>query len=205
MYNGVIWFNTPMLYVTGFIFLFTLGGVTGVILANASLDVSLRDTYYVVGRFRTVLSLGAVFTVFSGFYYWMPKITGFYYNETLAKIQFWSMFIGVNLTFGPMHFLGLAGMPRRIPDFPDAYSQWNFVASIGSMISVVSGILVIYIIIDSLKKNKKASNFYWYTPDFFSTYDETNIKSDTLEWVNKSPALEHTYNQLPFCIYDTRS
>jgi len=123
LYGSSIWLATPVLYAIGFIFLFSLGGVTGVILANASLDIALRDTYFVVAHFHTVLSLGAVFTLLSGIYYWLPKITGFAYNETLAKIQFFSMFIGVNLTFGPMHFLGLAGMPRRIPDFPDAFSD----------------------------------------------------------------------------------
>ena len=152
LYNGVIWFNASMLYSIGFIFLFSLGGVTGIILANASLDIALHDTYYVVARFRTVLSLGAIFTVFSGFYYWFPKITGYYYNEVLAKVQFWTMFIGVNITFLPMRFLGLAGMPRRVPDFPDAYASWNWIASMGSMISVVSGLLVIYIIFEALKK-----------------------------------------------------
>ena len=166
MYNGVIWFNTPMLYATGFIFLFTLGGVTGVILANSCLDIALRDTYYVVAHFRTVLSLGAIFTVFSGFYYWFPKMSGFYYNETLAKIQFWSMFIGVNWTFAPLRFLGLAGMPRRVPDFPDAYAGWNYIASMGSMISVMSGLLVLYIIYDSFKKKIEADNNYWYSPEF---------------------------------------
>jgi len=204
MYNGVIWFNTPMLYAVGFIFLFSLGGVTGVILANASLDIALRDTFYTVAHFHTVLSLGAIFTLFSGFYYWFPKLTGFYYNEVLAKVQFWSMFIGVNVTFFPLRFLGLAGMPRRIPDFPDAYSQWNWIASIGSMISVVSGLLVIYIIYDSYHKKKVAVDHYWFTPDFFSSYDTKNIQTHTLEWKNESPAVEHTYSQLPFCIYDIR-
>jgi len=205
MFNGVIWFNTPMLYATGFIFLFTLGGVTGIVLANASLDIALHDTYYVTAHFRTVLSLGAIFTVFAGFYYWFPKMSGFYYNETLAKIQFYSMFIGVNITFVPMHFLGLSGMQRRVPDFPDAYSGWNWIASLGSMISVVSGLLVIYIIYDAFTKKKSASNFYWYTPDFFANYDSKYIKTNTLEWVNQSPAIERTYMQLPFCIHDNRN
>ena len=205
MYNGTIWFATPMLYVTGFIFLFTLGGVTGVILANASLDIALRDTYYVVAHFHTVLSLGAIFTVFAGFYYWLPKITGYAYNEILAKIQFWSMFIGVNITFFPMHFLGLAGMPRRIPDYPDAYAQWNWVASLGSMISVMSGLLVLFIIYDSFKNKLKVKKYYWYSPEFFSDYVIKKIKTNTVEWMIDSPAEEHTYMQLPFCIFDKRN
>jgi cytochrome c oxidase subunit 1 len=160
LYGGSLRLATPMLYVIGFIFLFSLGGVTGVILANASLDIALRDTYYVVAHFHTVLSLGAVFTLLGGIYYRLPKITGFSYNETLAKAQFWSMFIVVNLTFFPMHFLGLAGMPRRVPDFPDAFAGWNFVASMGSMISVLSGILVVYIIFDSLVKENVVNRSY---------------------------------------------
>jgi len=205
MYNGAIWFSTPMLYTIGFVFLFTLGGVTGIILANASLDISLRDSYYVVARFHTVLSLGAVFTVFAGFYYWFPKMTGFYYNETLAKIQFWSMFIGVNITFFPMHFLGLAGMPRRIPDYPDSYFGWNYVCSVGSMISVISGLLVIFIIYDAFKSKKIASNHYWFTPEFFTKTDNVSIKTNGIEWLNDSPCVEHTYNELPICIFDCRN
>jgi heme/copper-type cytochrome/quinol oxidase subunit 1 len=122
-------------------------------------------------------------------------MSGFYYDEVLAKIQFWSMFIGVNITFFPQRFLGLAGMPRRIPDFPDAYSQWNWISSLGSMISAVSGLLVIYIIFDSFKKKKKAENHYWFTPDFFSNYDKKNIQTQTLEWINESPAVERTQTQ----------
>jgi heme/copper-type cytochrome/quinol oxidase subunit 1 len=192
-----------MLYVIGFIFLFSLGGVTGVVLANASLDIALHDTYYVVAHFRTVLSLGAVFTVLAGVYYWLPKITGFSYNELLAKIQFWSMFIGVNLTFFPMHFLGLAGMPRRIPDYPDAFAGWNFVASIGSMISVLSGLLVIFIIFDSLRKQQTVERNYWEFKDFFNK--KALGFTITLEWANDSPAAEHSYNQLPLCFIDTRN
>lgn len=146
MWGGSLDLRTPMLFAIGFIFLFTVGGVTGVVLANAGLDVAFHDTYYVVAHFHYVLSMGAVFAIFAGFYYWIEKIVGLSYDETLGQIHFWTFFIGVNLTFFPMHFLGLAGMPRRISDYPDAFAGWNYIASLGSMISVIATLFFFYIV-----------------------------------------------------------
>ena len=146
MWGGIIEIRTPMLFVLGFLILFTIGGLTGVILSNSGLDIALHDTYYVVAHFHYVLSMGAVFAMFAGFYYWIKKMTGYDYNEVYGQIHFWLTFIGVNLTFFPMHYLGLAGMPRRIPDYPDAYSFWNWVESFGSLISVIGLVVFIYIL-----------------------------------------------------------
>lgn len=136
--------NTPMLYTLGFLILFTLGGVTGVILANSGLDIALHDTYYVVAHFHYVLSMGAVFALFSGLYHWIEKITGRALNKEIGLYHFYSMFIGVNLTFFPQHFLGLAGMPRRIPDYPDAHALWNAVSTYGSCITICSLVIFLY-------------------------------------------------------------
>jgi cytochrome c oxidase subunit 1 len=158
MWGGSLKFETPMLFALGFILLFVVGGVTGVLMANSGLDIALHDTYYIVAHFHYVLSMGAVFGIFAGFYYWIGKITGRRYPEVLSQIHFWLFFIGVNLTFFPMHFLGLAGMPRRIPDFPDAYSGWNAVASLGSYISFFSAILFFYVVYVTLIHGEKIQN-----------------------------------------------
>jgi cytochrome c oxidase subunit 1 len=154
LWGGALIMNTVMLFSLGFIFLFTVGGVTGVILANAGVDVALHDTYYVVAHFHYVLSMGAVFSIFAGFYFWIGKITGFAYNETLGKIHFWLFFFGVNITFFPMHFLGLAGMPRRIPDYPDAFAGWNAVASFGSVMSLLSAFLFLIVVLELFYKKR---------------------------------------------------
>lgn len=150
MWGGRIHLKAPMMFTVGFLFLFTLGGLTGIALANAGLSLAMHDTYYVVAHFHYVLSMGAVFGIFAGFYYWFPKMTGLSYSDELARIHFWLTFVGVNLTFFPMHFLGIAGMPRRIPDYPDEYSSWNAVATFGSYVTTVSLIFFTYIIFKAL-------------------------------------------------------
>ena len=158
MWGGSLTFETPMLFALGFIFLFTLGGLTGVVLSNSGINAVMHDTYYVIAHFHYVLSMGAVFAMFAGWYYWIGKVTGLAYPEVLGQIHFWMFFVGVNLTFFPMHFLGLAGMPRRIPDFPDAYSSWNLVASFGSYISAISTVLFFYIVYITLTSGKRVTN-----------------------------------------------
>jgi cytochrome c oxidase subunit I len=163
MWQGSIKLAAPMLFALGFIFLFTLGGVTGVVLANCGIDIALHDTYYVVAHFHYVLSMGAVFAIFAGFYYWFGKMTGLSYNEKYATVHFWTFFVGVNLTFFPMHFLGLAGMPRRILDYPDAYAGWNLVASLGSLISAFSAVFFLYVVYEGLTSERRVSSNYWQT------------------------------------------
>lgn len=150
LWNSSIYLATPMMFAVGFLFLFTVGGVTGVILSNSALDIALHDTYYVVGHFHYVLSMGAVFGMFAGFYYWFPKMTGRVISETMGKLHFWTMFAGVNITFFPMHFLGTAGMPRRIPDYPDTYVYWNKIASFGSLVTTFSLIFLFVAIYEAL-------------------------------------------------------
>jgi len=155
LWGGSIKFKTPMLFALGFIFLFTIGGLTGIALSNAGLDIAFHDTYYVVAHFHYVLSMGAVFAIFSGFYFWLEKMIKIEYPEILGKTHFWITFIGVNITFFPMHFLGLAGMPRRIPDYPDAYSNWNSVASYGSFVSLLSALFFVYVIYATFEEQKR--------------------------------------------------
>ena len=191
-----------MLYAIAFLFLFTIGGMTGVALANASLDVSFNDTYYVVCHFHYVLSMGAVFSTIAGYYYWSPQILGLYYNEKLAQIQFWLIFVGANVLFMPMHFLGINGMPRRIPDYPDAFAGWNYVASVGSFIAMISLVLFIYILYDQFVNGltNKANNksvLYTKSPDFVESNEIFNlntIKTSSIEFLLTSPPAVHSFN-----------
>ena len=150
MWGGSLRIETPMMFVIGFLFLFTIGGITGVVLSNSGVSAMMHDTYYIVAHFHYVLSMGAVFSIFAGWYYWIGKMTGYQYPEVLGQIHFWLFFIGVNLTFFPMHFLGLAGMPRRIPDYPDAYAGWNAVASFGSQVSAISAVVFLVVVYKTL-------------------------------------------------------
>lgn len=199
IYAGSLRFQTPMLFTLGFLALFTIGGVTGVVLANGGLDVALHETYYVVAHFHYVLSMGAVFGVFAGFYYWIGKMTGYAYPETLGKIHFWTLFIGVNLTFFPQHFLGLAGYPRRYSDYPDALSGWNYVSSLGSIISLVAAIIFFYVIYRTLTDKIAVSSNYWYSPEFFTASTDP-VPTPSLEWIQLSPPTLHTYNELPYLV-----
>ena len=185
MWGGSIVFKTPMLWAFGFIFLFTLGGVTGVVLANAGVDRAMHDTYYVVAHFHYVLSLGATFGLFAGWYYWFPKITGYMYSEFIGKLHFWVSFIGVNLVFFPQHFLGLAGMPRRYADYPDAFAGWNYVSSIGSYISGFGVLIFLFGVFLAFQRKEKAADNPW------------GEGATTLEWTLSSPPPFHQYEQLP--------
>ena len=185
MWGGSITFETPMLFAMGFIFLFTLGGVTGVIMANAGIDTVIHDTYYIVAHFHYTLSIGALFGIFTGFYYWFGKISGYQYNELLGRIHFIIMFVGVNLTFFPQHFLGLAGMPRRIPDYPDVYAGWNMMSSFGSFISIGGLIFFIFIIVEAFLKKRICPSNPW------------NKSADTFEWTLSSPPPFHQFEEMP--------
>ncbi len=185
MWGGSVSFKTPMVWAMGFIFMFTVGGVTGVVLANGGIDDNLHDTYYVVAHFHYVLSLGAVFSLFAGFYYWFGKMSGRHLNEFLGHLHFWVFFIGVNVLFFPMHFLGNQGMPRRYPDYAQAYAHWNEVASLGYAIMGV-GVLIFFVnVFWSLLAGRKAEDNYW------------GEGATTLEWTLSSPPPYHQFETLP--------
>jgi len=185
MWGGSIDLKAPMLYAIGFIWLFVIGGVTGVLLANAGIDFVMHDTYYVVAHFHYVMAIAAIFAMFGGWYYWISKMSGRQYPETLAKIQFWVFFVGVNVLFFPQHFSGLAGMPRRIPDYPDAYWGWNFVSSIGALITMLGTFMFLYIMWYTYRKGEIAEGNPW------------GEGATTLEWTVPSPAPFHTHEELP--------
>jgi cytochrome c oxidase subunit I len=185
MWGGSISLRTPMIWAIGFIFLFTVGGVTGVVLANAGVDRALHETYYVVAHFHYTMSLGAVFSIFAGFYYWFPKMTGYMYNEKLGNLHFWLLFVGVNLVFFPQHFLGLAGMPRRYIDYPDAYSLWNWWSSIGALVAGLGTVVFLYVVYEAFAKKRVAGDNPW------------GVGATTLEWTLPSPPAFHSYETLP--------
>ena len=193
MWGGSVELKTPMLFAVGFIFLFTVGGLTGVVLANSGIDIALHDTYYVVAHFHYVLSMGAVFALFAAFYYWIGKMTGLQYSETLGQIHFWVFFLGVNITFFPMHFLGLAGMPRRIPDYPDAFAGWNAIASYGSYLSLLATLFFFYVVYHTLTRDHKCGNNPWDT----AQHKGHREVAATLEWMVPSPPAFHTFEEIP--------
>jgi len=186
MWGGSVSFKTPMLFAVGFIFLFTVGGVTGVVVAQAGVDRAYHDTYYVVAHFHYVMSLGGVFALMAGIYYWLAKMSGRQYPEWAGKLHFWMFFIGANLTFFPQHFLGRQGMPRRYIDYPEAFAYWNEVSSWGALLSFASFLLFIGIIAYTLLAGRRETRAsYW------------NDYADTLEWTLPTPVPEHTFEQLP--------
>ena len=186
MWGGSIEFKTPMYWAFGFLFLFTVGGVTGIVLSQAGIDRAYHDTYYVVAHFHYVMSLGAVFAIFAGVYFYFPKMTGRMYPEWAGKLHFWAMFIGSNLTFFPQHFLGRQGMPRRYIDYPEAFAPWNWWSSVGAFVSFTSFVFFFVIIIYSMMRGARVTeNNPW------------NEYADTLEWTLPSPPPEHTFEQLP--------
>jgi len=185
MWGGSISFRAPMVWAIGFIFVFTMGGVTGVVLANASADRQFHEGYYVVAHFHYTLSLGAVFGLFAGYYYWFPKMTGYLYNEKLAKANFWLLFIGVNVVFFPQHFLGLAGQPRRYIDFPDAYALWNLVSSLGMIFVSLAMLALAWTTIEAFIRKRAAGDNPW------------GVGATTLEWTLSSPPPFHQFNTLP--------
>src|SRR5690606_29410213 len=185
MWGGSLTFSTPMLFAIGFVLLFTIGGVTGVVVASAGVDHSMHDTYYVVAHFHYVLSLGSAFAIFAGFYYWFPKMSGYLMSERLGRIHFFLTFIGVNLAFFPQHFLGIAGMPRRYADYPDAFAGWNFISSIGSYISALGFLIFLFAVAEAFARKRVAGSNPW------------GVGATTLEWTLSSPPPYHQFEVLP--------
>ncbi|HDZ81630.1 MAG TPA: cytochrome c oxidase subunit 1 [Roseobacter sp.] len=186
MWGGSVEFKTPMLWAFGFLFLFTVGGVTGIVLSQAAVDRYYHDTYYVVAHFHYVMSLGAVFAIFAGIYFYLPKMSGRMYPEWAGKLHFWAMFIGANLTFFPQHFLGRQGMPRRYIDYPEAFAYWNLWSSIGAFLSFASFVFFLGVMLYTLTRGARST-----------AANPWNEFADTLEWTLPSPPPEHTFEILP--------
>jgi len=184
MWKGAMTFETPMLFAIGFIFVFTMGGLTGIILSVAPLDIQLHDTYYVVAHFHYVLVAGSLFALFAGTYYWLPKWTGHYYDESIAKFHFWASLITFNITFFPMHFLGLAGMPRRYIDYPTQFTDFNVLATVGAFGFGFSQLIFLYVVLKCIRGGEKAPDKVWEA-------------AEGLEWTVPSPAPFHTFEQPP--------
>jgi cytochrome c oxidase subunit 1 len=185
MWGGSIRLEVPMLYALAFIFLFVVGGVTGITLANASADLVFNDTYYIVAHFHYVMAVAAILGMFAGFYYWIGKMSGKQYPKTLSKLQFWIFFVGINVLFFPQHFSGLAGMPRRIPDYPDMYAGWNYVSSVGAVITAFGTLLFFVVLWKTLTSKELVPANQW------------GEGATTLEWTVASPAPFHTHEVLP--------
>tara|TARA_B100000029_G_C17533204_1_gene943968 strand:- start:480 stop:1778 length:1299 start_codon:yes stop_codon:yes gene_type:complete len=186
MFRGSISFETPMLFAIAFVALFTIGGFSGLMLAIVPADFQYHDTYFVVAHFHYVLVPGALFGIIAGVYYWIPKWTGYMYDETLGKLHFWLSFISVNLTFFPMHFVGLAGMPRRYPDYALQFADFNAFVSVGSFIFGVTQLLLLFIVIKAIRSGKKASDEVW-----------EGTKEWGLEWTLESPPPYHSFTVQP--------
>jgi cytochrome c oxidase subunit 1 len=184
MFRGSMTFETPMLFALAFVVLFTIGGFSGLMLSIAPADFQYHDTYFVVAHFHYVLVPGALFGIIAGVYYWLPKWTGHYYNESLGKFHFWMSFIGVNVTFFPMHFIGLAGMPRRIPDYALQFADFNAIATVGAFIFGFSQLIFLYLLIKTIRGGEKATDQVW-------------EGAEGLEWTIPSPAPYHTFAEAP--------
>lgn len=198
-YAGSLILTPFVSFALGFVFLFTVGGLSGVVLANASLDIAFHDTYYVVAHFHYVLSMGAVFALYSAWYFWVPKLIGLEYKMSWGNIHFWILFMGVNVTFFPQHFLGLQGMPRRISDYPDAFAGWNLTSSVGSIISVIATWFFLHILYVQLTDGKRTTRYIWLSPEFY--YDLIQVMSfrmfNSIEWGLNSPPKPHAFASLP--------
>jgi cytochrome c oxidase subunit 1 len=187
MWGGSVEFRTPMLWALGFLFLFTVGGVTGIVLSQAAIDRAYHDTYYVVAHFHYVMSLGAVFCIFAGAYYWMAKVTGRQYPEWAGKLHFWMMFIGANITFFPQHFLGRQGMPRRYLDYPEQFALWNEVSSWGAFLSGASFLFFFWVVWHTVRNGARVTEPMYWGPQ----------PDPTLEWTLPNPPPAHTFETLP--------